>query len=54
MEIFGEFVTSQRADVGIGPYNPVNGIATEIEAAFISSEKPHDSKNAVAVKMTDS
>ena len=43
-----------RADVGIGPYNPVNRIATEIEAAFISSEKPYDSKNAAAVKMTDS
>ena len=53
-EIYGEFTTSQRADVGIGPYNPVNRIATEIEAAFISSEKPYDSKNAAAVKMTDS
>ena len=52
--ISGEGVTSQRADVGIGPYNPVNRIATEIEAAFISSEKPYDSKNAAAVKMTDS
>ena len=52
--ISGEVVTSQRADVGIGPYNPVNRIATEIEAAFISSEKPYDSKNAAAVKMTDS
>ena len=53
-KILGEFATSQRADVGIGPYNPINRIATEIEAAFISSEKPYDSKNAVAVKMTDS
>ena len=53
-KICGKFVTSQRADVGIGPYNPVNRIATEIEAAFISSEKPYDSKNAAAVKMTDS
>ena len=52
--ISGEVVTSQRADVGIDPYNPVNRIATEIEAAFISSEKPYDSKNAAAVKMTDS
>ena len=42
------------ADVGIGPYNPVNRIATEIEAAFIFSEKPYDSTNAAAVKMTDS
>ena len=54
MGISGEVVTSQRANVGIGPYNPVNRIATEIEAAFISSEKPYDSKNAAAVKMTDS
>ena len=52
--ICGEFTAAQRADVGIGPYNPVNRIAAEIEAAVISSEKPHDSKNAAAVKMTDS
>ena len=54
MKIFGKFAAAQRADVGIGPYNPVNRIATEIEAAFIFSEKPYDSKNAAAVKMTDS
>ena len=38
-EIFGEFVTSQRADVGIGPYDAFKDSVGIFELVLVSQER---------------
>ena len=47
-EIFGEFVTSQRADVGIGPYNQWGGCLRICLIALIQM-KQGEIKNGISI-----
>ena len=47
MEIYGEFVTSRRADVGIGPYKQVGSYGTNLPKVFRFSQLPAATSQAL-------
>ena len=51
-EICGEFVTSQRADVGIGPYKQVGSYGTNLPKVFRLSQLPAATSQALRASST--